>query len=96
MIRLLEKYAASTYDIVAMLPQELGATILGYLSIHELLEVEVVSRSWQAVVHHPSIWRKFCLDLTSTDPVPLKWPRDANDWYLYRSFPRCRTYPLHN
>ena len=80
MIRLLEKYAASTYDIVATLPQELGAKILGYLSVHELLEIETVSKGWQAVVHHPSIRRTLCLELTSTDPVPLKWPQDANEW----------------
>lgn len=80
MIRLLEKYAASTLDIIAMLPQELGAKILSYLTIPELLEVECVSKAWQAVVHHPSIWRQHCLELTWSDPVPLKWPRDANEW----------------
>ncbi|KAG8913829.1 hypothetical protein FRC01_004367 [Tulasnella sp. 417] len=86
MIRLLEKYAASTLDIIAMLPQELAAKILSYLTIHELLEVECVSKAWQAVVHHPSIWRQHCLDLTWSDPVPLKWPRDANEWEpLYRA-----------
>lgn len=80
MIRLLEKYAASTVDIVALLPPEIGASILSYLSVHELLDVEVVSKGWQAAVHHPSIWRRLCLQLTSTDPVPLKWPEDTNEW----------------
>ncbi|KAG8943259.1 hypothetical protein FRC04_003126 [Tulasnella sp. 424] len=86
MIRLLEKYAASTLDIIAMLPQELSAKILSYLTIPELLEVECVSKAWQAVVHHPSIWRQHCLELTWSDPVPLKWPRDANEWEpLYKA-----------
>ncbi|KAG8905601.1 hypothetical protein FRB99_008599 [Tulasnella sp. 403] len=86
MIRLLEKYAASTFDIVASLPQEIAARILSFLTVQELLEVETVSKGWQAVVHHPSIWRRLCLDLTWCDPVPLKWPENANDWEpLYKS-----------
>ncbi|KAG9005368.1 hypothetical protein FRB94_001592 [Tulasnella sp. JGI-2019a] len=86
MIRLLEKYAASTVDIVGVLPPEIGSRILSFLTVHELLDVEVVSKGWQAVVHHPSIWRRLCLQLTSTDPVPLKWPVDIGEWEpLYKS-----------
>lgn len=82
MIRLLEKYAASTVDIVGTLPPEIGAEILSHLSIHEILDVEVVSKAWQSVVHHPSIWRRLCLRLTVTDPVPLKWPDNLDEWYV--------------
>ncbi|KAG8854290.1 hypothetical protein FRB96_007695 [Tulasnella sp. 330] len=86
MIRLLEKYAASTVDIIGVLPPEISARVLSFLSVHEILDVELVSKTWQAVVHHPYIWRRLCLQLTSTDPVPLKWPEDINDWEpLYKS-----------
>ncbi|KAG8924803.1 hypothetical protein FRC02_010191, partial [Tulasnella sp. 418] len=54
--------------------------------IHLILDFEVVSKTWQNVVHHPSIWRRLCLQLTWSDPVPLRWPEDTSEWEpLYKS-----------
>ncbi|KZS90088.1 hypothetical protein SISNIDRAFT_415931 [Sistotremastrum niveocremeum HHB9708] len=85
-IRLLEKYAKSTFDILGNLPPEVSVAILKHLSVSELLEVEVVSKKWQNMVHHPAIWRHHCLVLTATDPVPVRAPSQPEQWEpLYRS-----------
>lgn len=85
-IRLLEKYRRSTFDIVTNLPPDIAVLVLRYFSVPELLSIEVVSKKWQELVHHPAIWRYHCLVLTSTDPVPLKPPARSEDWEpLYRS-----------
>ncbi|ELU41601.1 WD40 domain-containing protein [Rhizoctonia solani AG-1 IA] len=86
MIRMLEKYAASTFDIVGNLPEDVAIKILGHLNVMELLEVEVVSKKWHMLVRHPAIWRHLCVELTATDPVPLRPPPNPEDWEpLYRS-----------
>ncbi|CAE6428501.1 unnamed protein product [Rhizoctonia solani] len=85
MIRMLEKYAASTFDIVGNLPEDVAIKILGYLNVMELLDVEV-SKKWHMLVRHPAIWRHLCLELTATDPVPMRPPPNPEDWEpLYRS-----------
>ncbi|CEL57396.1 F-box/WD repeat-containing protein 7 OS=Homo sapiens GN=FBXW7 PE=1 SV=1 [Rhizoctonia solani AG-1 IB] len=86
MIRMLEKYAASTFDIVGNLPEDVAIKILGHLNVTELLEVEIVSKKWHMLVRHPAIWRHLCVELTATDPVPLRPPPNPEDWEpLYRS-----------
>ncbi|KAF8707396.1 A Receptor for Ubiquitination Targets, partial [Rhizoctonia solani] len=83
MIRMLEKYAASTFDIVGNLPEDVAIKILGHLNVMELLEV---SKKWHMLVRHPAIWRHLCVELTATDPVPLRPPPNPEDWEpLYRS-----------
>jgi pyrimidine and pyridine-specific 5'-nucleotidase len=42
MIRMLEKYAASTFDIVGNLPEDVAVQILRHLNIMELLDIETV------------------------------------------------------
>lgn len=42
-IRLLEKYVKSAFDVVGLLPKELGSQILQELSVTEVLEVSIVS-----------------------------------------------------
>lgn len=42
MIRMLEKYAASTFDIVGNLPEDVAIRILRNLNVVELLDVETV------------------------------------------------------
>ena len=42
MIRMLEKYAASTFDIVGNLPEDVAIRILNNLNVIELLDVETV------------------------------------------------------
>ncbi|KAH7345326.1 hypothetical protein B0J17DRAFT_639418 [Rhizoctonia solani] len=86
MIRMLEKYAASTFDIVGNLPEDVAIKILGHFSVVELLDVETVSKKWHMLVRHPAIWRHLCVELTATDPVPLRPPPNPEDWEpLYRS-----------
>ncbi|KAG8759968.1 hypothetical protein FRC11_001142 [Ceratobasidium sp. 423] len=86
MIRMLEKYAASTFDIVGNLPEDVAIKILGNLNVMELLDVETVSKKWHMLVRHPAIWRHLCMELTATDPVPLRPPANPEDWEpLYRS-----------
>ena len=41
-IRLLEKYVKSAFDVVGLLPKELGARIFRGLSVHEVLKVSLV------------------------------------------------------
>ncbi|PVF92570.1 hypothetical protein CPB86DRAFT_717233 [Serendipita vermifera] len=85
-IRLLEKYRASTFDIIGSLPQKVALLILQYLTVPQLLNVETVSKKWQELVHNPTLWRYHCLVLTATDPVPLRPPAELKDWEtLYRS-----------
>ncbi|CUA77611.1 F-box/WD repeat-containing protein pof1 [Rhizoctonia solani] len=86
MIRMLEKYAASTFDIVGNLPEDVAIKIFAHFNVMELLEVETVSKKWHMLVRHPAIWRHLCMELTSTDPVPLRPPPNPEDWEpLYRS-----------
>ncbi|KXN83160.1 hypothetical protein AN958_01773 [Leucoagaricus sp. SymC.cos] len=73
-ILLLEKYLRSTFDILGHLAPDIAFRILKHLSVKELLKLEPVSRKWQAMVHHPSIWRFHCLRITATDPTPIKPP----------------------
>lgn len=42
MIRMLEKYAASTFDIVGNLPEDVAIRVLSNLNVVELLDVETV------------------------------------------------------
>ncbi|CAE6532380.1 unnamed protein product [Rhizoctonia solani] len=86
MIRMLEKYAASTFDIVGNLPEDVAIKIFGHFDVMELLEVETVSKKWHMLVRHPAIWRHLCMELTATDPVSLRPPANPEDWEpLYRS-----------
>src|ERR1700722_3023727 len=39
-----------------------------------------VSKTWQKIVHHPSIWRYHCLKLTATDPTPVRRPPTPEGW----------------
>ncbi|KAJ3537683.1 hypothetical protein NMY22_g5498 [Coprinellus aureogranulatus] len=85
-ILLLEKYMKSTYDILGSLAPDLAVRILKHLTVKELLAVEPVSKKWQALVHHPAIWRHHCLRITAHDPVPVKSPAKPEGWEpLYRS-----------
>ncbi|EJT99849.1 hypothetical protein DACRYDRAFT_117488 [Dacryopinax primogenitus] len=85
MIRLLDKYLKSTFDVLGNLPEELAIQTLAYLSVPELLAVEPVSHTWQGLVHHPALWRGHCLRLSATDPVPLRPPANPSGWEpLYR------------
>ncbi|KAI0029689.1 hypothetical protein K488DRAFT_80023 [Vararia minispora EC-137] len=85
-ILLLEKYAKSTFDVVGNLAPELAFKILKHLRVPELLGVEMVSKKWQEAVHMPALWRYHCLQLTATDPMPLKPPSSPAGWEpLYRS-----------
>ncbi|KAG8725115.1 hypothetical protein FRC09_008458 [Ceratobasidium sp. 395] len=86
MIRMLEKYAASTFDIIGNLPEDVAIRILRNLNVVELLDVETVCKKWHLLVRHPAVWRHMCMQLTSTDPVPLRPPPNPEDWEpLYRS-----------
>ncbi|KAL5641586.1 hypothetical protein ACGC1H_001905 [Rhizoctonia solani] len=86
MIRMLEKYAASTFDIVGNLPEDVAIKIFAHFDVMELLEVETVSKKWHMLVRHPAIWRHLCMELTATDPVSLRPPANPEDWEpLYRS-----------
>ncbi|KAJ2918091.1 hypothetical protein MD484_g2321, partial [Candolleomyces efflorescens] len=85
-ILLLEKYLKSTYDILGCLAPDLAFRVLKYLTVEELLAVEPVSKKWQAMVHHPSLWRYHCLRITAHDPSPVKPPSKPEGWEpLYRS-----------
>lgn len=79
-ILLLEKYAASTFDIVGNLSQDLAFKVLKWLSVRELLYVEAVSKKWQEMVHHPGLWKYHCLRITATDPMALKPPKTPDGW----------------
>ncbi|CAE6530164.1 unnamed protein product [Rhizoctonia solani] len=81
MIRMLEKYAASTFDIVGNLPEDVAIKIFGHFNVIELLDVETVSKKWHMLVRHPAIWRHLCMELTATDPVLTPRSREP----LYRS-----------
>ncbi|KAJ8454761.1 hypothetical protein ONZ45_g19177 [Pleurotus djamor] len=39
--------------------------------VRRLLSLEPVSKKWQALVHHPAIWRYLCFRISADDPVPL-------------------------
>ena len=39
-----------------------------------------MSKKWQQMVHHPALWRFHCLQLTATDPMPLRPPSTAEGW----------------
>ncbi|KAJ3575409.1 hypothetical protein NP233_g1113 [Leucocoprinus birnbaumii] len=85
-ILLLEKYLRSTFDIMTHLAPDIAFRVLKHLSVKDLLRIEPVSRKWQTMVHHPSIWRYHCLRITSTDPTPIKPPSSPEGWEpLYRS-----------
>ncbi|KAL1744912.1 WD40-repeat-containing domain protein [Schizophyllum fasciatum] len=85
-ILLLEKYMKSTFDVVGSLSPDLAFRVLKWLSIKELLAVEPVSKKWQAMVHHPAIWRYHTLRITAADPVPVKPPAQPEGWEpLYKS-----------
>jgi hypothetical protein len=47
-----------------------------------------VSKKWQEMVHHPSLWRFHCLKLTSTDPMPVKPPPKPEGWCVLHAFTR--------
>ncbi|KAH9006452.1 hypothetical protein EDB86DRAFT_2874152 [Lactarius hatsudake] len=85
-ILLLEKYAKATFDIIGNLAPDLAFKILKYLTVPELLALEPVSKKWQEIVHLPALWKRHCLRLTATDPMPLKAPVSPGGWEpLYRS-----------
>jgi hypothetical protein len=50
-IRQLEKYVKSAFDVVGLLPKELGARILRELSVHEVLKVSLVSNPYYFPIH---------------------------------------------
>jgi pyrimidine and pyridine-specific 5'-nucleotidase len=86
MIAQLQKYALSTFDILTHLPTNLGARILIYLAIPDLLSCSLTSQAWNALSHDPAIWRHHCLVLTRTDPTPVRAPPEPEGWEaLYRS-----------
>ncbi|KAL0958961.1 hypothetical protein HGRIS_014273 [Hohenbuehelia grisea] len=41
--------------------------------VRRLLALETVSKKWQALIHHPAIWRYLCVRITADDPVPLTY-----------------------
>ncbi|KAH9919472.1 uncharacterized protein BXZ73DRAFT_92072 [Epithele typhae] len=85
-ILLLEKYAKSTFDIVGNLAPDLALKVFKFLTVRELLGVEMVSKKWQEVVHLPVLWRYHCLRITAMDPSPVKPPAKPEGWEpLYRS-----------
>ncbi|KAH9072932.1 hypothetical protein EDB83DRAFT_2219927 [Lactarius deliciosus] len=85
-ILLLEKYAKATFDIIGNLAPDLAFKILKHLTVPELLALEPVSKKWQEIVHLPALWKRHCLRLTATDPIPLKAPVSPDGWEpLYRS-----------
>ncbi|KAI9441365.1 hypothetical protein H4582DRAFT_2206492 [Lactarius indigo] len=85
-ILLLEKYAKATFDIIGNLAPDLVFKILKHLTVPELLALEPVSKKWQEIVHLPALWKRHCLRLTATDPMPLKAPASPEGWEpLYRS-----------
>lgn len=82
-IRLLEKYQKSSFDILGTLPSHLATKCLIHLPIQTLLSsAALVSHKWNGLTHDPAIWRVHCLELTRTDPVPVRPPPNeiANDW----------------
>ncbi|KIJ49092.1 hypothetical protein M422DRAFT_74705 [Sphaerobolus stellatus SS14] len=86
-ILLLEKYAKSVFDVVGTLPPELAVRCLLPLSVPDLLAgPALVSRKWQKLIHDPVLWRSHCLELTRTDPVPLRPPKTPGEWEpLYKN-----------
>ncbi|KAI0717946.1 hypothetical protein C8Q72DRAFT_891365 [Fomitopsis betulina] len=85
-ILLLEKYAKSTFDIIGNLAPDLVFKVFKWLSVQELLGVEMVSKKWQEMVHCPALWKYHCLRITATDPSPVRPPAKPEGWEpLYRS-----------
>ncbi|KZP08583.1 WD40 repeat-like protein [Athelia psychrophila] len=85
-ILLLEKYLASTFDILGGLAPVLAVRVLGWLSVREVVGLALVSKKWQEAVRHPALWRFHCLRVTAADPVPLRAPAKPEGWYpLYRT-----------
>ena len=85
-IKMLEKYAETSFDVLATLPIEISTNILSYLNVNEALDVSLVSKDWYSIVHHPKLWQHFVNNLTSSDPDPTEPPSDDNDWEnLYRA-----------
>ena len=66
-ITLLEKYLASTFDIVSHLSAPLSYQILKHLPVRELVRVRGVSRAWCDAVRNPLLWRYHCLRVTARD-----------------------------
>ncbi|GJJ12808.1 hypothetical protein Clacol_007053 [Clathrus columnatus] len=82
-ILLLQKYQKSAFDILGTLPLHLALKCLSNLDIQSLLSgPALVSKKWNELTHDPTLWRVHCLELTRTDPVPLRPPPNAiaSDW----------------
>lgn len=79
-ILLLEKYAKSTFDIVGSLSHDLAFKVLKWLSVRDLLRVEIVNKKWQEMIHRPGLWKYHCLRITATDPMRLKPPQTPDGW----------------
>ncbi|TIA88557.1 hypothetical protein E3P81_03437 [Wallemia ichthyophaga] len=85
-IAMLEKYAASAFDLLATLPTGISVRILSHLSVSEALGCRLVSKRWSDMVSKPALWRAFSLRLTASDPDPLSPPDREDDWQpLYRA-----------
>ncbi|KZV83567.1 hypothetical protein EXIGLDRAFT_777445 [Exidia glandulosa HHB12029] len=86
-ILLLQKYARSTFDVLATLPVPLALRVLSLLSPQQLLSgPRLASSKHKTLTHHPALWRLYCLRLTASDPVPLRAPPREEDWEpLYKS-----------
>lgn len=82
-ILLLQKYQKSSFDILGTLPPHLATKCLIYLPLQTLLfSAALVSQKWNALTHDQALWRVHCLELTRTDPVPVRPPPNeiAGDW----------------
>lgn len=85
-IAMLEKYAASAFDVLGTLPETIAVRILSNLSVNEALECRLVSQRWSEIVALPGLWRAFALRLTASDPDPLTPPERDDGWLpLYRA-----------
>ncbi|TIB81204.1 hypothetical protein E3Q22_01307 [Wallemia mellicola] len=85
-IRMLEKYAASAFDVLGTLPEGISTEILSYLDVKEALNCKLISKRWYELMKLPQLWRAFVLRLTASDPDPVVPPENEENWEsLYRA-----------
>ncbi|TIA93154.1 hypothetical protein E3P99_00242 [Wallemia hederae] len=85
-IRMLEQYAASAFDVLGTLPENIAIQILSHLDVREALGCRLVSKRWNDMMAMPGLWRSFALRLTASDPDPLSPPERDEGWFpLYRA-----------
>ncbi|KAL7408924.1 hypothetical protein BDY24DRAFT_404916 [Mrakia frigida] len=85
MIRTLERYALSSFDVLGSLPDEIATEILKEFEVKELLDLGLVSTRWRALVRSADLWRYHTLALADGDPVLPREPDSEEDWLpLYK------------